>query len=107
MRNVPRRRASRKRASEVVCTQRRRNGPYVRLPRRNFGVYFNFSRQFAYQRVGFVLILPTTLRLGLTHTRLNGLRAANSSLPVGVLSVASVSLSSCPLCLVRLSRVSR
>ena len=41
-----------------------------------------------------------TLRLDLIHTRLNGLRAANSSLPVGVLSFASVSLSSLFLCLV-------
>ena len=47
--------------------------------------------------MGFVLILFITLRVGLTHARLNGLRAANSSLPVGVLSVASVSLSSLSL----------
>ena len=38
-------------------------------------------------------MLLISLRLGLTHTRLNGLRAANSSLSVGVLFVASVSLS--------------
>ena len=46
------------------------------------------------------LILPITLRLGLTHIRLNSLRAANSSLPVVVLSVAFVSLSSLSLLLV-------
>ena len=57
--------------------------------------------------MGFVLSLLKTLRLGLIHTRLSGLRAANSSLPVGVLSVASVSLSLTCLCLVHLSRVSR
>ena len=56
--------------------------------------------------MGFVLILLIMFRLGLTHTRLNGLRAANSSLPVGVLSVAPVSLSLSCLCLVHLSRVS-
>ena len=65
------------------------------------------SRQIAFQRAGFVLILLVMLKLGLIHTRLDGLRAANSSLPVGVLSVASVSLSSVLLCLVHLSRVSR
>ena len=45
----------------------------------------NNSRQFASSRMGFVLILLITVRLGLTHTRLNGLRATNSSLPVVVL----------------------
>ena len=58
-----------------------------------FGVYFKQSRQFASRRVGFVLVLPITLRLGLTHARLSGLRAANLTLPAVVLSVASVSLS--------------
>ena len=73
-----------------------------------FGVYFfEISRNRASQRVGFVSIPLIMLRLDLTHTRLNGLRAANSSLPVGVLFVASVSLSSFLLCLVHLSRVSR
>ena len=43
--------------------------------------------------MGFVLILRILLRFDLIPTRLDGLRAANSSLPVGVLSVASVSLS--------------
>ena len=52
----------------------------------------NKTCQFASSRVGFVLILLTTLRLGRIHTRLNGLRATNSSLPVVVLFVASVSL---------------
>ena len=37
------------------------------------------SRQFASQRLGFVSTLLITLRLGLTHTRLIGLRAANSA----------------------------
>ena len=46
---------------------------------------FKISRQFASSRVGFVLILLITLRLGRTHTRLNCLRATNSSLPVVVL----------------------
>ena len=40
---------------------------------------FKILRQFASQRVGFVSTLPITLRLGLTHTRLIGLRAANSA----------------------------
>ena len=45
-----------------------------------FGVcFFKHSRQFAFQRVGFVSTLPITLRLSLTHTRLIGLRAANSA----------------------------
>ena len=57
--------------------------------------------------MGFVLTLLIIFRLGLIHTRLNGLRAANSNLPVGVVSVAFVSLSLSCLCLVRLSRVSR
>ena len=65
------------------------------------------SRQCASQRVGFVLVLLIMFRLGLTHTRLNGLRAANPSLPVVVLSVASVFLSPCLLCFVHLPRVSR
>ena len=39
----------------------------------------NKSRQFASQRVGVVSSLPITLRLGLTHTRLMGFRAANSA----------------------------
>ena len=42
-------------------------------------LFFKISRQFASQRVGFVSALPITLRLGLTHTRLIGLRAANSA----------------------------
>ena len=67
----------------------------------------NKSRQCVSRCVGFVLVLLIMFRLGLTHTRLNGLRAANSNLPAVVLSVASVSLSSCLLCFVRLPRVSR
>ena len=70
----------------------------------------NKSRQFASQRVGFVLTLPMTLRLGLSHTRLIGLRAANSCLPAVVLSVASVSLPflvfvwfTCPVSVARLA----
>ena len=51
------------------------------------------SRQCASLCVGFVLITLILLRLGLTHTRLNGLRAVNSSLPAVVLFVSSVSLS--------------
>ena len=66
-----------------------------------------FSRQCASTRVGFVLILLITLRLGRTHTRLMCLRAANSNLPAVVLSAASVSLSSCLLCFICFPRVSR
>ena len=66
------------------------------------------SRQCASLCVGFVLILLILFRLGFTHTRLNGLRAVNSSLPAVFLSVASVSLSFFSyLYLFRLSRVSR
>ena len=43
--------------------------------------------------MGFVPIMLIIFRLGLTHTRLIGLRAVNSSLSAVVLSVASVSLS--------------
>ena len=78
-------------------------------PRRSFGVdlFFNVLRHFASQRVGFVSTLPITLRLGVTHARLIGLRAVNSCLPAVVLSVTFVSLPSCLLCLVYLPRVSR
>ena len=48
--------------------------------------------------MGFVLIMLITFRLGLIHTRLNGLRAANSNLPVGAVSVASLSLPFSCLC---------
>ena len=53
---------------------------------------FEISRQCASSRVGFVLILLITLRVGSIHTRLIGLRAVDSSLPAVVLSVVSVSL---------------
>ena len=66
---------------------------------------FKSSRQFASSRVGFVLIMLITLRLGRTHTRLNCLRATNSSLPVVVLLSPLFLFLSC-LCLF-LSRVSR
>ena len=60
---------------------------------------FKLSRQRASWRVGFVLILLITLRLGLIYTRLNNLRAINSNLPVGVSSVLIV----CRVCLLFLS----
>ena len=46
--------------------------------------------------MGFVLVLLILLRLDRIHTRLDSLRAANSSLPLGALSVASF-LSLCVL----------
>ena len=69
-------------------------------------LFVNVSRQCASSRVGFVLILLITLRLGRIHARLICLRAANSSLPAVVLSVASVFISCCLLCFVGLPRVS-
>ena len=48
------------------------------------------SRHRASHRVGFVLVRRILLRLDRIYTRLVSLRAANSSLPVVVLSVASL-----------------
>ena len=66
------------------------------------------SRQCASSCVGFVLIPLIMFRLGLTHTRLNGLRAVKLKLAGGCLvcRVCFSSSLSC-LCLVHLSRVSR
>ena len=61
--------------------------------------FFLISRQCSSWRVGFVSTLLIILRSNLIYTRLDGLRAVNSSLPVGFSSVFVV----CRVCFLLLS----
>ena len=79
VKNLLRRRASR---SALVRLSATNGGGIGRMfvPAPHFRrLFLNVSRQLASQRVGFVSTLPITLRLGLIHTRLIGLRAADSA----------------------------